>query len=163
MKVFLTFFVSLLLIITQTSCSEGDSTDVKEGNANRESFIKASWNGDDVDFKSLRCGKIPGGENYRISSFTDNDGHMVIMNWHRDEQDRTNYHFNKAPSVSLDVKDGEGNTATYRHTTVEVSEVDYNEEQIKYIKGKANLRPTNEAARNANPEGGVLNFEAQCR
>lgn len=116
-------------------------------------------NGKNLDFTRLTNGTIPGGEVTQMYAQTDDYKSNLSIRWGKNESG--NYDFDNPPSIKLELAKEDGDTEDYRAKDNEDLSKYVEGDKVYKVSGEIQIKASNKAARNANPEGGVLDIELQ--
>ena len=153
-------FMSILTAGVFTSCDEKSADGLTYDSS--KTSISVVWNGDPVKFTRITNGTIPGGEVTQIWLDDENYKSKLSLRWSRDGFDGP-YDFDEIPSISFELFNND-EKETYREKN-DIKRSDYqifhDEKKVYRFKGTLKVRPTNEQARQVNPEGGLLELDVQ--
>lgn len=153
-------FISIITSGLFSSCGEKSEDGLSYDSS--KTSISVVWNDKPLEFTRITNGTIPGGEVTQIWLDDKDYKSKLSLRWGREGFDGP-YNFDEVPSISFEFFNN-GEKEEYR-VADDVKRSDYqifhDDKRVYRFKGTLNLRPTNEQARQENPEGGTIELDVQ--
>ncbi len=147
-------FAAVLMSAFVLAACGGDGATA--GGAGGEGSATASWDGGELAFDRVSCRPIPGGESFTVNARSEDN---TIQARFGDTGTRGEYDYAQA-SVTLEIL-GENWTVQERYVANQQS-VELDSAGEDHARGRAEMRPRNDGAHEANPEGVTLEFDISC-
>jgi hypothetical protein len=149
------FAVSAALAACGGEGGAADDTTSPEGSAH-EGSATASWDGEELAFEGAYCRLIDDGMNFAVNAYSDENSIEVHFGNSGVDQE----HDYTEGNIILSLQDE--NQMIVRRFTARPGTVEFDSTGEDHARGRAEMDPSNDSARMANPDGGRLEFDIRC-